>query len=82
MQVEYPFLTYNIFNYVYVLSFYEKAVKDERFKAAFQYLKSRLMDDMIVVERVNSQLQDLEFCRKGEKSIYATKRYKEILKNL
>ena len=30
MQVEYPFLRYNLFYYTYVLSFYAKARKDER----------------------------------------------------
>jgi hypothetical protein len=29
MQVEYPFRNYNLFVYVYVLSFYDRAKKDE-----------------------------------------------------
>lgn len=33
MQVEYPFRNYNLFVYVYVLSFYDKAKGDQRFRS-------------------------------------------------
>ena len=39
MQIEYPLSDYNIFNYVYVLSFYNYAKKDKRFKEAFDVLR-------------------------------------------
>lgn len=82
MQVEYPFSNYNLFVYVYVLSFYDRAKKDERFLDALAVLESKLANGKIVVERVNSKLAGLAFCRKGEPSGPATGRYHEILVNL
>ncbi|MBP1044978.1 prenyltransferase [Enterococcus sp. BWM-S5] len=82
MQPEYPFRTYNLFYYVYVLSFYEKAKKDERFLEAFAALQKTMKDEQIVVVRNNKKLAGLSFCKKGEPSVLATKRYQEILQNL
>lgn len=82
MQVEYPFLDYNLFHYVYVLSFYDKVKTDERFLEAFDALKGRLIDDMVVVESCPRKLAKLEFCKKGKPSELATNRFKEILSNL
>jgi len=82
MQVEYPFYDYNLFLYVYVLSFYNRAKDDKRFKEAFEALRSKLADGKIVVERVVPKLAKLSFCKKGEPSELATRRYQEILANL
>jgi hypothetical protein len=82
MQVEYPFGNYNIFVYVYVLSFYDRAKQDLRFLEALGVIESKLSGGKIVVERVNRKLAGLSFCRKGEASDLGTKRYKEILKNI
>lgn len=82
MQVEYPFRNYNLFMYVYVLSFYNRAKKDPRFLEAFRALKSKTVDGQIVVERAVPKLRTLSFCRKDEKSELATLRYREILENL
>ncbi|WP_418971179.1 prenyltransferase [Allofournierella sp.] len=82
MQVEYPFRNYNLFYYVYVLSFYEKARRDERFIQAFEALRAKTRRGQIVVERVVPKLAKLEFCKKGEPSELATRRYREILQNL
>ncbi len=82
MQVEYPFRNYNLFEYVYVLSFYNRAKEDSRFLEAFNILKSKTLDGQIVVERVVPKLAKLSFCKKGEPSVLATKRYNEILNNL
>lgn len=82
MQVEYPFRNYNLFEYVYVLSFYDYAKKDARFLEAFETLKSKTVDGQIIVERVVPKLAKLEFCKKGKASEPATKRYLEILNNL
>jgi hypothetical protein len=82
MQVEYPFGNYNLFIYVYVLSFYDKAKKDPRFLEALRVLESKLLDGKIVVERVNRKLADFDFCKKGKVSQSATKRYREVQKNL
>lgn len=82
MQTSYPFGDYNLFHYVYVLSFYNYARNDKRFLEAFEALKSKLMDEKIVVERVVPKLAKFTFCKKGEPSELATKRYHEILQNL
>ena len=82
MQVEYPFRNYNIFCYVYILSFYNRAKSDPRFQEALMLLESKMKNGQIVVERNVPKLAKLSFCRKGEPSELATIRYQEILKNL
>lgn len=82
LQVAYPFANYNLFFYVYVLSFYEKAKKDWRFLEALRVLESKLVKGKIVVERPNQKLARFAFCKKGEPSDLGTERYHEILKNL
>ncbi len=82
LQLEYPFRNYNLFMYVYVLSFCNRAKEDKRFLQAFDMLESKLVDEQIIVERVVPKLAKLSFCKKGMPSILATKRYHEILQNL
>jgi len=82
MKVEYPFSDYNLFVYVYVLSFYNRAKRDERFLEALEKLKSKTVDGQIVVERVAPKLAKFAFCKKGAPSELATRRYREILRNL
>lgn len=82
MQVEYPFRSYNLFGYVYVLSFYDKAKEDDRFLEALKALESKIVEGQIVVERIVPKLAKFSFCKKGEPSALATIRYQEILKNL
>lgn len=82
MQVEYPFRNYNLFEYVYVLSFYNRAREDKRFLEAFEMLESKTVDGQIIVERVVPKLAGLSFCKKGKPSALATMRYQEILQNL
>lgn len=82
MQVEYPFRDYNIFIYVYVLSFYNRAREDKRFLNALETLESKMQEGQIVVERVVPKLAKLSFCQKGKTSALATMRYQEILQNL
>lgn len=83
MEVEYPFLRYNLFFYIYVLSHYGRAQGDSRFKAALAMLKSKLDDEeRVIIERPHRGLKDLEFCAKGQPSSLATARYHEIQKNV
>lgn len=82
MQIEYPFRGYNIFYYVYVLSFYDCAKKDRRFLEALKALEQKATNGQIPVERVVPKLAKLNFCKKSEPSELATKRYQEILDNL
>jgi hypothetical protein len=82
MQVEYPFGSYNLFVYLYVLSFYNRARKDERFLEALSVLESKMAEGKIVVERVNRKLAGLSFCKKGKQSDLGTGRYLELKRNL
>lgn len=82
MQVEYPFRSYNLFFYVYVLSFYERARSDSRFLEAFHALESTMTNGQIIIQRINRRLSALNFCRQGAPSELATLRYQEIVKNL
>lgn len=80
MQVEYPFRNYNLFLYVYVLSFYNCAKKNNRFLEALKILESKMIGNKIVVESVVPKLSKLSFCKKGESSEIAKTHYYEILK--
>ena len=83
MQVEYPFLRYNLFYFLHVLSHYPSAKEDSRFLDALELLQSKLdSQGQIIVERPNRKLAKLGLCRKGEASTPATRRYREILRNL
>jgi hypothetical protein len=83
MQVEYPLLRYNLFNYVYVLSFYHRARDDRRYVEALRLLESKLdAQGRVVVEHPNRRLAGLSCCAPGLPSEPATARYREIVKNL
>ena len=82
MQVEYPFLRYNLFFYVYVLSFFKKARRDRRFLAALATLESKTVNGKVVIENLKRGLTGLRFCKKGEPSDLATRQYREIAKNM
>jgi hypothetical protein len=82
LQVEYPLVSYNLFSYVHVLSFYDQAKRDPRFREALAVLESTLVGGQIVVERVHRKLAGLAFCCKGEPSELGTARYQEVVSNL
>jgi len=83
LQVEFPFLRYNLFHYVYVLSFYDRAKGDPRFLEALRLLGSKLdAHGRVIVERPNRRLAGLSFCAAGRPSDLATARYREIVKNV
>jgi hypothetical protein len=82
MQTAYPFAVYNLFYYVYVLSFYNRAKEDPRFLDALSVLESKSANGRITVERPNQKLAGFSFCRKGDQSDLANERYREIFINL
>lgn len=83
MQVEYPFLRYNLFYYVYILSFYDCAKRDKRFTEALSVLQSKLNEKRrVIIERPHRNLREFTFCAKGCPSEPATARYREITKNI
>jgi hypothetical protein len=81
-KIEFPFLRYNLFYYVYVLSFYNGAKSDPRFRKALDLLESKLVAGQVVIENCNRKLKELEFCRPGVPSDAATQRYMEMKANL
>lgn len=81
-KTEFPFFRYNLFYYTYVLSFYEKAKGDKRFKEAYKLLESKLQNNKMLIENPNRKLAKMDFCFKGSISDIATKRFNEIKKNL
>lgn len=83
MALEYPFYRYNLFYYVYVLSFYRKAVIDHRFIEALDMLKGKLdLGGNIIIERTKPQLQQLGIFNTGEISSMARDRYLEVIGNI
>jgi len=82
MAVEFPFFRYNLFFYVYVLSFFSRAHGSASFREALEVLSSRLAAGTTVIEHQNPRLKRIEFCRQGLPSPLATRRYNEVLGNL
>jgi hypothetical protein len=82
LQIEYPFLRYNIFYYVYVLSFYKKALKDKRFQDAYTFLADKVKNGKILPENPHRAWQKFDFAKKGKISDIATKRWIEIEMNM
>ena len=81
-QTTFPFSTYNLFYYVYVLSFYNAAKRDPRFLEALDALQKKCVGGQMIVERPHLKLRILSVCQKGEPSVLATERYLEIQKRL
>lgn len=83
MQLEFPLYRYNIFYFVYVLSFFKKAVRDERFKEALDVLRSKLdQEGNIIIEKTKPQLQKLGIYKAGALCNEANERFKEIIDNI
>lgn len=78
LQIEFPFLRYNLFYYVYVLSFYEYVQKDKRFKNAYQNLFDKTEDEIILPENPHKSWRMFDFAKKGKISELATQRFQEI----
>lgn len=82
LTIEYPFLRYNLFYYVYVLSFYSKALTDQRFQQAFLQLKNKVTNDQLIPENPHRAWQKFDFARKGKVSGMGSLRWKEIIRNM
>jgi hypothetical protein len=83
MAVEYPFLRYNLFYYVYVLSFYPYARKDPRFFEAWTVLKEKLdPEGYLPLEAPQKKLLKLGVYESPAVAELAKKRIKRIQENL
>lgn len=78
LKVEFPFLRYNLFYYVYILAFYKKAHKDRRFEKAYQTLLKKTEDGMMLLENPHKSWRMFDFAQKGKTSVLATQRFREI----
>jgi hypothetical protein len=81
MKIEYPFLRYNLFYYVYVLSFYLKAKDDKRYIEAFNQMKYKTKNNKLIPENPHKAWQMFDFAKKGQISKIGTQRWLEINKN-
>jgi hypothetical protein len=81
-RVEYPFLRYNLFYYVYVLSHYPAARYDPRFSQVFRELKAHTQAGQMIVEAPHHKWQAYAFARKGCPSALATARWRAIQANV
>jgi hypothetical protein len=79
LSIEYPFLRYNLFYYVYILSKYKIAHNDQRFKEALETLVKKSKDLKIYPESPHKAWSKYGFARKNEYSEPATKRFLEIV---
>ena len=83
LRVEYPFWRYNLFSWVYILSFFPHARRDARFREAAEVLAGKVdRDGSMIVEHTHPRLRKLAFCAPGSPSVQATARYREIRRNL
>ncbi|MEP1097024.1 MAG: prenyltransferase/squalene oxidase repeat-containing protein [Cyclobacteriaceae bacterium] len=80
-QIEFPFLRYNLFYYVYVLSFYKHAWQDQRFKDVCGIVSSKLENGKIIPENPHRAWRKFDFARTGQVSELATKYWNEIIAN-
>ena len=81
-QIEFPFLRYNLFYYVHVLSFYNKTWQDHRFQEAYNTLLEKTKNGEIIPENPHRAWRKFSFAKKGQASKQATERWAEIETNL
>lgn len=83
LRLEYPFVRYNLFYYLYVLSFFPAATADSRFREALRVLEEQLDDEgQVVLQRAVYGLASLDFCAKGRPSSRAARRLRELRQNV
>jgi hypothetical protein len=79
MKIEYPFIRYNIFYYVYILSKYKKSINDRRYIEAKEILKKKTINGNLVIENPHKSWREYSFSKKNEISEIANKKYCEII---
>jgi hypothetical protein len=79
LSVEYPFLRYNLFYYVYILSKYKMANKDNRYNKALNILLLSTENDKLVLTNPHKSWRKYSFAQKNQHSEIATRRLQEII---
>ncbi|MBK8083967.1 MAG: prenyltransferase [Devosia sp.] len=82
LAVEFPFFRYNLFWYVYVLSFYPRARAHPAFGAALSVLRSRLVAGEVVIAHQKPGLKATGLFEVGSPNAEASRRYAELIDNL
>jgi len=78
-SIEYPFLRYNLFYYVYILSKYNIAREDNRYKESLEVLLKKSENNRICPETPHNAWSKYSFAQKNKYSEPATKRLLEII---
>lgn len=82
MKIKYPFLRYNLFYYVYALSFYDKVKEGKRFQEAYKQLKNKTINNKLVPENPHRAWNNFDFVKKGQINEIGTKCLHEIKNNI
>ncbi len=82
MKIEYPFLRYNLFYYVYVMSFFKSSKSDKRFLEAFEVLKDKIKNDKLVPENPHKAWNTFDFAKKKKVSAIGTERWLELKRRI
>ena len=82
LRIEFPFLRYNLFYYVYALSFYKHAREDPRFLDAYKALWVKTRNEEVIPENPHRAWRTFHFAKTGQVSKLATKCWLEIKKNM
>jgi len=80
-QLEYPFLRYNLFYYVYILSFYKSSMRSKNFQKAYQLLAEKTNNGKIIPDNPHRAWRKYNFAKKGKVSELGTTRWEEIINN-
>ena len=81
MKTEYPFIRYNIFYYTYVLSYYQKALKDKRFQQVVYELQKNETKTGIEINNPHKNWKKLLYQDSLECDL-ANQKYIELKQNI
>lgn len=82
LKTEFPFRRYNLFYYVYVLSHYDCAIGDTRFREALSVLKSQSVNDGLLVTAPHKAWKGSVFSPETGPSRIASEYWQDITKRL